>query len=100
MWILFQRAPVPDAADWPGRRGLAAIDALAWPVALAVLLSRVPATTGVFVPTAMAILVLAGMVRVHRAVWRNHRYRFTTWRVARVLAVLMVVGLALKIGLA
>jgi len=99
MWILFQRAPAPDAADWPGRRWMAAIDALAWPVAVGVLLSRVPGGTGVFGPTAMAILVLLGMLRLDKAVWRNHRYRFTTWKVARVLAVLTAVGVALKIGL-
>ena len=31
MWILFARAPHPDAAYWPGRRWLALMDGLAWP---------------------------------------------------------------------
>ncbi len=31
MWMLFARAPPPDAPYWPGRRWWAALDALAWP---------------------------------------------------------------------
>ena len=32
MWLLVAREPRPDAPDWPGRRLLAAIDAVAWPL--------------------------------------------------------------------
>ena len=46
-----------------------------------------------------AVLVLWGLSRLHTAVWLNHRYRFTTWRVSGILAVLVVVGLVLKIAL-
>ncbi len=33
MWFVFARAPLPDAPYWPGRRLLALVDAIAWPVA-------------------------------------------------------------------
>ena len=32
MWLLVAREPRPDAPDWPGRRLLAAVDAVAWPL--------------------------------------------------------------------
>jgi hypothetical protein len=78
---------------------MAAIDALIWPVALMVLLSHLPVRTGVAGPTLTGVLMLFAALRLHRAVYCNHRYRFTTWRVARVLAVLLVIGIALKVGL-
>lgn len=31
MWLLFTRAPPQDAPYWPGRRCLAAVDAVVWP---------------------------------------------------------------------
>ena len=100
MWIMFERARAPDAAYWPGRRWMAAIDAVAWPVAAGLLLCRVPGRTGVFLPTAVAILALLGMRRLRQAVWVNHRYRFTTWKVAGILVVLAAVGVALKLSVA
>ena len=100
MWILVERAPAPDAAVWPGRRSLAAIDAIAWPVAAGLLLAEVPGRAGIFLPTAMAILALLGLRRLHRAVWLNHRYRFTTWKVGGVLLALMIVGVVMKLALA
>jgi len=88
----------PDLPCWSGRRRLAAIDAIAWPVGLWVLLGRVPGKSGLVLPMASAVLVLWGLSRFHKAVWRNHRYRFTTWRVLGILAVLVIVGLVLKIA--
>lgn len=32
MWLMFERARRHDAVYWPGRRVLAAIDAVAWPL--------------------------------------------------------------------
>lgn len=99
VWIVVQRAPAPDLPVWSGRRWLAAIDAVAWPVALGFLLGRVPGKAGLMLPMASAVLVLWGLSRLHTALWLNHRYRFTTWRVSGILAVLMIVGLVLKIAL-
>lgn len=99
MWIVVERAPAPDMPCWSGRRWLAAIDAVAWPVALGLLFSRVPGKGGLMLPMASAVLVLWGLSRLHKAVWLNHRYRFTTWRVLGIVAVLVIVGLVLKIAL-
>lgn len=99
MWIVVQRAPVPDHPYWSGRRWLAAIDAVAWPVALGLLLGRVPGKAGLIMPMALAVFVLWGLSRLHTAVWLNHRYRFTTWWALRLLAVLVLVGVVLKIAM-
>lgn len=98
VWIVVQRASAPDLPYWSGRRWLAAIDAIAWPVGLWVLLGRVPGKAGLVLPMASAVLVLWGLSRFHKAVWLNHRYRFTTWRVLGILAVLVIVGLVQKIA--
>ena len=37
MWLVLTRAPLPDAPHWPGRRLLALVDAVAWPVGWLVL---------------------------------------------------------------
>ena len=99
MWILFARAPRPDAIVWPGRRLLAAVDAIVWPaIALWALLS-VPGASGVTRPVLGAIAVLAALPRLRRALLSNQRYRFTTWWVVRLLAVLLVIGLVLRLSL-
>jgi hypothetical protein len=99
MWILFACAPRPDAAYWPGRRWLAVLDAVAW-LALALwTLTRIPGTLGILGPVCWAIALLVALARIDRAVWLNHRYRFTTWWLVRALSVLLMVGLALKAGL-
>jgi len=36
--------------------------------------------------------------RLHRALWNNHRYRFTTWRWGRAVAALLVLGFAMKLA--
>jgi hypothetical protein len=98
MWMLLARAPTPDAAYWPGRRLLALADAVLWPVALVAALCSVPVATGVVLPVATALAAINALVRAHTALAANHRYRFTTWRLARVAVVLMIIGVALKIG--
>ena len=100
MWILFARAPVPDKPYWTGRRLLAALDALAWPVFVVLLLAQVPGAPGVFKPMVAALAGLAMLHRLYVALWRNHRYRFTTWRWGRALCALLLVGVALKIAMA
>jgi hypothetical protein len=99
MWVLFARAPPPDAPYWPGRRWLAAVDAVAWPGAGWVVLSQVPGQGGLVLAFVMALLVVSAARRVFTALLANHRYQFTTWRWGRVLAWMMVVGALLKLGL-
>ena len=98
MWILVQWAPPPDLPYWSGRRWLAAIDAIAWPVALGLVLGCVASKAGLMLPMASAVLVLSGLSRLHMAVWLNHRYRFTAWWALRLLAVLVIVSVVLKIA--
>ena len=100
MWLLVARAPVPDAPHWPGRNLLAAIDATLWPVGWVLLFSHAPAPVGVVGPVVSAVALLLGLGRLHRALWVNHRYWFTTWRWGRILAVLLIVGGLLKLFLA
>lgn len=99
MWLLFTRAPTPDAAYWPGRRWLAFADAVAWPVALGAALSHLPVGTGIVLPVTAALAALNAIARGHTALAANHRYQFTTWRFARLFTVLFLVGLALKAGI-
>jgi len=96
MWLLVAPEPAPDVPYWPGRRGFAGLDAVAWPVAWAMLVTQLPTSTGVVGPLLAAIALVAGFGRVRRAVWQNHRYRFTTWRWGRIVAAMLLVGLVLK----
>lgn len=99
MWVLFARAPPPDAPYWPGRRWLAAVDAVAWPAAGWCALSQVPGQGGLVLAFVMALLVVSAARRLFTALLVNHRYRFTTWRWGRVLAWMVAVGALLKLGL-
>jgi hypothetical protein len=99
MWLLYARAPAPDAPYWPGRRWLAAIDAAAWPLAWVFVFSHVPKPVGLVGPFVMAVALLCALGRVHRALWENHRYRFTTWRWGRVVAALLLTGVVFKLML-
>jgi hypothetical protein len=98
MWIVLTRAPLPDAAYWPGRRLLAVADALAWPAAWIALAAYLPQPAGILAPAIMALAVIGGLVRARGAAWQNHRYRFTTWRWGRFLLALAVVGLVLQLA--
>ena len=97
MWLVVAREPVPDAPYWPGRRWLAVVDAVAWPAAWVVLFAQLPAPPGVVGPIIVAIASISCVTRVSRAVWQNHRYRFTAWRWGRVIAALLLTGLVLKL---
>ena len=96
MWILFARAATPDARYWPGRRWLAALDAVGWPTFWLTVLSHVPARTGLAGAVLVTMSVIVGSHRLHVALWQNHRYRFTAWRWGRPLLVLTLLGWALK----
>jgi hypothetical protein len=98
MWLLVARGSSPDLPYLPGRRWLAVLDALLWPLAWVALFRVAPAPLGVVGPLAMAVAVLCASGRLHRAIWRNHRYRFTTWHWGRLLAGLLLLGTVLKLA--
>ena len=100
MWIVFVRAPRPDARIWHGRKGLAAIDAVAWPFMWALVFRHAPPPVGLVGPVACALAALAGVIRLHRALWVNERYWFTTWRWAKIAAPMLLIGCVLKLTMA
>jgi hypothetical protein len=99
MWLLVAREPRPDAPVWPGRRLLAAVDAVIWPLMWVLLVRNAPQPMGLIGPFITALAVLIGLGRLHRAVWVNQRYWFTTWRWGKVLASMMVIGAVLKLSM-
>jgi hypothetical protein len=98
MIVLMQRPPRADAPQWAGRRTLAAVDAVAWPIAWVLLLDRLPAAAPLMRPV-IAVSVLCALFRLACAVLANHRYYFTTWRWAKFAALLLLVGVVLKLTL-
>jgi len=99
MWLVLTRAPLPDAPYWPGRRLLALVDAVSWPIGWIVLAANLPQPAGVVGPIVMALAALSALGRAHRAIWVNHRYHFTTWRWGRWALILLSVGVVLKVAL-
>ncbi len=97
MWIVITRTPRPDASIWPGRKGLAAIDAVVWPLLWVVVVRHAPAPTGLIGPVVSAIAALSATMRLHRALWANERYWFTTWRWGKVAAAMLLMGWVLKL---
>ncbi len=100
MWLLYARAPVPDAPHWPGRRFLAMLDAVVWPGLLAVVISGTSLQTGAVGWLALALCGLLAIRRCVRALWRNERYQFTSWCFGLPLAALLAIGAALKLAAA
>lgn len=98
MWLLFARAPPPDVRVWPGRRALAFVDAVAWPVGLAALILSTPFPIDVMGMSAMSFCAVAVFQRAYRAIFQNHRYHFTTWLWGRRLALLLAFAYALKLA--
>ena len=96
MWLLVAREPRPDAPYWAGRHLFAAVDAVVWPIAWVLLINHAPAPVGLVGPFASAIALLCGLSRLRRALWVNHRYRFTTWRWGRVATAFVLIGLVMK----
>ena len=99
MWLLVAREPRPDAPYWPGRRLLAAIDAAMWPLLWVLLFTHAPKPVGLVGSFVAAVALVCALGRLHRALWLNHRYRFTTWRWGRIAAALMLMGVVLKLSL-
>lgn len=100
MWLLYARAPAPDAPYWPGRRPLALFDAIVWPAITAALVSSTSLQTGAVGSLTLAMCMLFAVRRCVLAAWRNERYRFTTWRCGLPLAALLVLGALLKVTVA
>jgi hypothetical protein len=98
MWLLVKREPRANAPYWHGRRWLAALDAVAWPLFWVFLMSQIDAPVGIVGPMVVAIALLVSAERIHRAVWINHRYWFTTWRWGRIAAGLLLIGMVLKLA--
>ena len=96
MWLLVIRPPTQDAPYWVGRRWLAAADALVWPLLWVLALRYFPAPVGIVAPTLITLAVLSAGSRLHRALWANHRYRFTTW--CWSAAIVILVGAVLKLA--
>ncbi len=65
----------------------------------ALLIQHAPQPLGLIGPFITALAVLMGLGRLHRALWVNHRYWFTTWRWGKVLASMMVIGAVLKLSM-
>lgn len=100
MWLLVAREPRPDAPEWPGRRWLAGVDAVVWPLIWVLVIEQLPAHVGLVGPFVAAVALLIALGRLRRAIWINHRYRFTTWRWGKLVAGLMLIGLVLKLTVA
>jgi len=98
MFVLIAREARPDAPGWPGRRALALVDALAWPVVWALLAWHAP-MPGALIWLVTAFAVLIAPLRAYTALFANHRYWFTTWLWARVLALLMLIAIVLKVAM-
>jgi hypothetical protein len=98
MWVLLARPPLPDATPWPGRRLLAAIDALAWPAAWVAAVVLMPVNVGAVGQLVIAGAMVAALRRLHRAVALNHRYHFTTWTWGRRVGLMLLFGGALKLA--
>jgi hypothetical protein len=96
MFVVFARAPRPDAVVWLGRRTLACMDALAWPAAMSALLLLYVPRTGVM-GAVVTVLALLALRRLHAALLHNQRYRFTTWVWGCRLAAVVACGLLLKL---
>ncbi len=99
MWLWLVRELPADAPYWPGRRWFACIDAVVWPCLWILMIHRVPQSGGLLRPFVEAVALLFALGRVQRALWVNHRYRFTTWRWGRIAAALMLFGAILKLML-
>jgi hypothetical protein len=99
MWLIVAREPPPDAPYWPGRCLLAVFDAVLWPLLWVVVFSHAPKPVGIVGSFVAAVALLCALGRLHRALWVNHRYRFTTWRWGRIVAALLLMGLVMKLML-
>jgi hypothetical protein len=100
MWLVIERPPSPDKPDWYGRRRLAMLDAVLWPLLVVTCLLQAHALTGIVRPMAVIAALAIALIRLRTASSQTHRYGFTTWWVLRPLLVLFLLGLCLKVVLA
>lgn len=75
---------------------MAAIDAIAWPLAWIAAAMHLPNHGGAVGAAIVAAAVVAALARLRRALFRNRCYYFATWRWGRAVMVLLVVGWAMK----
>ncbi|MCR5867573.1 hypothetical protein [Aquincola sp. J276] len=99
MWLLLTRQGKPDVPVWSGRRLLAAVDAIAWPLFWVLVIRHATQPVGLVGPIVAAFAMSLGLVRLRRAVFMNHRYRFATWRWCKVAAAMLVIGFLLKLSM-
>jgi len=97
MVVVVYRTPKPDANQWPGRRWLAVLDAVLWPALWIAAVAAVHDRTGTVGPVAIALLVVFAAARLARAIRRNERYWFSTWRWGKCAVVLVAIGFALQL---
>ncbi len=95
MWVLIPSAPRPDAPQWPGRRWLSLVDAVAWPAGWLVAVSIVP-KPGVLGLVIVALSMFFAVRRCRSALFKNERYRFTTWRWGIPVMGLVALGALIK----
>ena len=98
MWLLVAREPRQDAPQWAGRKSLAVLDAVAWPLVGVSLLYLSRVSLGVVGPVLMAAAFVLSIARLRRAIWRSHRYRFTTWRWGGMVLGLVMLGAVLDMS--
>ena len=76
---------------------LAAVDAALWPLLWVVVFSHAPKPVGIVGLVITASAALFAVSRLQRALLRNERYRFTTWRWGKVVVGLVLLGLVMKL---
>ena len=98
MFFIIARAPTPDVVVWPGRRWLASLDAVAWPMLTVCLVVNSSFSAGLVgsVLTSLAALLL--LRRLARAWLRNESYRFTALAWVRRAGALLGLGVLLKLA--
>jgi len=70
-----------------------------WPLMWVLQVRHTPQPVGLIGPFVTALAMLFGMGRLHRALWVNHRYWFTTWRWGKVLASMLLIGAVLRLSM-
>ena len=58
MIFIVARDPGPDAAYWPGRRALALLDAILWPLLPVAAMATTPLRTGLVLPIVGAVALI------------------------------------------
>jgi len=99
MLFFIHSPPRPNFPVWPGRRLLASLDALVWPAAWIGFVMTAGPRAGVVGALAVALAVLLAIGRLRTAIFLNHRYAMSTWRWARPVAALLMIGVVIKVVL-